>query len=146
MFAEKVKESILIGTLNIALPTADVYSDGAFIYQLYRGIPYHPLCVREENLTHFDISTYLRISLNQTCLQGIPIDELQHENHPVWASLLLAPFMLSYLMAWFSWYQIDKRKHFTWLACLFNFYPQFRVSEFGQLTSAMMVAGARQKP
>ena len=39
-----VKESLLIGTLNIGLPTADVGSDGVLIYKLYRGVPYHPNC------------------------------------------------------------------------------------------------------
>ena len=39
-----VKESFLIGTLKIGLPTADVGSDGALIYNLYGGFSHHPNC------------------------------------------------------------------------------------------------------
>ena len=42
--AEKVKETLLLGTLNIGLPTSDVYSDGALMYEFYRGYPFHPDC------------------------------------------------------------------------------------------------------
>ena len=36
------KETFLVGTLKIGLPTADVYSDGALMYKLYKGYLYHP--------------------------------------------------------------------------------------------------------
>ena len=42
--AQQVKETLLMGTMNIGLPTFDVYTDGALLHQLYRGYPFHPNC------------------------------------------------------------------------------------------------------
>ena len=113
---KKVTESALIAGLNIALPTADVYSDGDYIIRHFRGFPYHPDCQGD----HF--------SINHTCLQGIADEELQYERHPVWASMVLIPFLITYLTTWTVWYRIDKRKHLTWIACLINLYPQFKAA------------------
>ena len=110
-----VKETLLIGTLNIGLPTTDVGSDGALIYKLYGGFPYHPSCNQSYEHT-------------LDCLAGIPEEELSYESHPTWATMLLVPFLLNYFASWFTWYRIDKRKKITWLACLFNVYPQLRAA------------------
>ena len=112
---QKVKETFLIGTLNIGLPTADVYSDGALIYTLYRGFPYHPSC----NWYNYDYDT---------CMAGIPEEQLEYDHHLTWATMLLIPFLLNYFASWYAWYMIDKRKQITWLACLLNLYPQLRAA------------------
>ena len=122
-----MKETVLIGTLNIAMPTQDVFSDGAQMYKFYRGNPYHPSCEiwgREWNriLNH----TYDNLTVNETCLDGIPKEQLKYDHHPTWATLLLIPFLLNYIASWYAWYQTDKRKQFTWLACLVGLYPQLR--------------------
>ena len=87
-----VKETILFGTLNVGLPTVDVYTDGVQMISFYMGYPYHPSCfsMDEHNLTIF----------NQTCLGQIPKEQLEYENHPFWGTLLLVPFMLNYLVGW----------------------------------------------
>ena len=115
---KKVKESFIIAGLNIVIPTADVYSDGAYILKLIWGLPFHPDCEGD----HF--------SINRTCLAlpWIAEEELQYERHPVWASMMLIPFLATYLTTWIAWYRIDKRKHLTWIACAFNLYPQFRAA------------------
>ena len=58
----------------------------------------------------------------------IPTEEVEYESHPTWATMLLVPFLLNYFASWFTWYRIDKRKQITWLACLFNVYPQLRAA------------------
>ena len=89
-----VKETVLFGTVNVGLPTMDVCTDGLVILDLYRGYAYHPSCfyMNELNLTF----------VNQTCLDEIPQDQLEYENHPSWATLLLAPILLNYLAGWYS--------------------------------------------
>ena len=114
------KETFLVGTLKIGLPTADVYSDGVLMFKLYRGFPHHPDC---------DIWDGWKI-MNETCLAGIPDEQLQYENHPTWATMLVVPFLLNYIASWYTWYRIAqrKRKKFTWLACLLGLYPQLRAA------------------
>ena len=42
--------------------------------------------------------------------------------------MLLVPFLLNYMAGWYAWYQMDKRKKFTWPACLLGLYPQLRAA------------------
>ena len=42
--------------------------------------------------------------------------------------MLLVPFLLNYMAGWYAWYQVDKKKKFTWLACLLGVYPQLRAA------------------
>ena len=65
-----VKEPLLIGTLNIGLPTTDVVTDGVLIYKLFGGVPYHPNCSY-----HFSYNT-TESEVFATCLAGIPEEEL----------------------------------------------------------------------
>ena len=116
---QQVKETLLIGTFNIGLPTVDVGSDGTLIYTLYRGFPYHPNCTYKY---WYDGPSF------ETCLAGIKEDEMEYEHHPTWATLLFVPFLLNYFASWFAWYRMDKRKKITWLACVFNVYPQLRAA------------------
>ena len=115
------KETLLIGTMQIGLPTADVYTDGALVHQLFRGFPYHPSC---------DINgrALNRLSIYDACLDGILPDQLLYEHHPAWATMLLVPFLLNYMAGWYTWYKVDKKKKFTWPACLLGLYPQLRAA------------------
>ena len=36
------------------------------------------------------------------------------------------------ITAWYAWYQIDKKKQFTWPACFFGRYPQLRAANIIQ--------------
>ena len=42
-----------------------------------------------------------------------------------WGSMMLAPFLLNYLICWYVWATTDKRKTVTWVTALLSFYPQF---------------------
>ena len=126
---EQWKETLLIGTVYIALPTTDVYSDGVFIMKLALGTTHHPACSVEEmhwNSVWNDWSK--EWSTNETCMAEIPYEELLIERHPAWTSMMIVPFLANYIMTWVLWYQIDHRKRFTWLACLLNLYPQTRAA------------------
>ena len=121
MLREQLKETFLIGTLRIGLPTVDSYSDCALMYTLYRGHPYHPDCdIRDKD---DKLAT-----VNETCLAGIPTEQMEYENHPTWATLLLVPFLMNYIAAWCFWYKIDSRKRFTWIACALGLYAQLRAA------------------
>ena len=80
-----VRETVLMGTLNVGLPTVDVYTDGVQIFKFYRGYAYHPSCwpMDEHNFTIF----------NETCFGQMPREEVEYENHPIWATMLLVPFL-----------------------------------------------------
>merc|ERR1719278_538599 len=53
---------------------------------------------------------------------------MKYESQPTWATMLLIPFLLNYFASWFTWYRIDKNKKISWLACVFNVYPQLRAA------------------
>ena len=80
---EKVKEISLLSTLNIALPTVDIYSDLALLVKLFTN------------------------------------------GHPKYASLLLAPFLLNYLICWILWRRLEKRKTVSWIPALLGCFPQY---------------------
>merc|ERR1719341_1914896 len=42
--------------------------------------------------------------------------------------MLLVPFLLNFMAGWYTWYKVDKKKKFTWLACLLGLYPQLRAA------------------
>ena len=115
-----VRETVLMGTLNVGLPTVDVFTDGMQIFKFYRGYAYHPSCwpMDEHNLTIF----------NETCLGQMPREEVEYENHPVWATMLLVPFLLNYLAGWHRWYREDKNRGLTWPACLVGLYLPLRAA------------------
>ena len=117
---QQVTETFLIGTLSIGLQSADVGSDGTLIFTLFRGFPRHPNCTFDQYPGDE--------TLRKACLAAIPVEDLEYEHYPTFATMLLVPFLLNYLASWFAWYRIDKRKEVTWLACLFNVYPQLRAA------------------
>ena len=42
---------------------------------------------------------------------------------------MLLPFLLNYLICWYVWATVDKRKAVTWVVALLNFYPQYVASK-----------------
>ena len=97
-----LKETILLGTLNVGLPTVDVYTDIALSARLYSStVPHsHTLITKEVS-------------------------------HPVWASSLLIPFIINYMLGWYAWVHTEwKRgsKKFTWIFAILGCYPQLLAS------------------
>ena len=73
-----LKETILLGTLNVGLPTVDVYTDIALSARLYSS-----------TLTHgrYENGTLITTEVS----------------HPIWASSLLIPFIINYALGWYAW-------------------------------------------
>ena len=130
---QKVKESILITILNVLLPTVDILTDLISITKLYTGTETHIDCdERSEVITHlsdFDdddnlISIQAWYEGRRKCLENSSSSESTFNSHPIWATSLLVPFLLSYLVTWFIWWSVDKSKTITWIAPLLSVYPQ----------------------
>ena len=115
-----VKETILLGVFNVALPCFDVYSDLILIYKYYRGVPRNEYC---------DSKYYGNVHERWRCYwEEVPREDLifkPTERTLTWGTLMLVPFLLNYFICWYAWALTDKRKTITWLAPLFNFYTQF---------------------
>ena len=108
-----LKESLLLGVLNVGLPTFDVYSDLGLTYKLYKSTVTIPPGTR----------------LNSTYYTTTALTE--DVSHPIYASCLFIPFMINYLLGWRAWYFGDvkksinsQRKKFTWIFALLGCYPQ----------------------
>lgn len=132
---QKAKETILITILNILLPTVDILTDLISITKLYTGIESHTDCDdRSEVITHFSdfgddynqtpIQTW--IEGRRRCLENSSSEGLTFTSHPIWATSLLVPFLLNYLVTWFIWWSLDKKKTIIWIAPLLSVYPQVR--------------------
>ena len=48
---------------------------------------------------------------------------------PKWGSLLLAPFLLNYLLSWNLWRRMEKNKRLSWIPALVNCYPQYNAAK-----------------
>ena len=92
-----LKESLLLGSLNVALPTVDVYSDIVLAVKLY------------SNISVVDWGG----------------DTIYSNGHPKWATSLLIPFLFNYLLSWRAWYlKEEENKKYTWIFALLGCYPQ----------------------
>ena len=100
---EKITETSVIMTINMALPTVDVYSDLYFIAKL---------------IIH---------------------------NQLKWAGLLLAPFLLNYLICWNVWRRLDQRKTISWIPALLGCYPQYSAARVIRTLWRTPARGMRDK-
>ena len=91
--------------LNMFLPTLDTFTDINLVTKLYIGA-----------------EGWVAQCVNDTC-ERVPNGV--HYSHPVHASLLLLPFLLNYLICWYSFYREEKYKIYTFIFPLLNLYPQF---------------------
>ena len=115
----KIKETIILILLNIALPSVDVYSDIGLILKFYvKGSRSNPDCDQK-------YPGYNQIEERLDCYDNLPISNLTYTSHHNWGTMMLLPFLLNYLICWYVWATTDKRKAFTWVATLVCFYPQF---------------------
>ena len=81
-----IKETLLLGVLNVGLPTVDVYSDLALTAKLYKSTVTIP------NRTW----TFLNCTSTETTVA-------QDVSHPIYALSLLIPFMINYVLGWRAW-------------------------------------------
>ena len=98
-----MKETLLMGSLQVVLPTSDVYTDLALTTKLF------------------------------------------YNNHPIWASSLLVPFLVNYTLSWTAWFNSEKQKKFTWIAALLGCYPQLVAARIIWLFWTQPKKGVREK-
>ena len=132
---QKVKETILITILNVAHPTADILTDLMSITKFYIGTEAHYDCDEESELRSF-VENYNRsdsvdpftlwTEVKRKCIDASSADGLYYNRHPMWATSLLVPFLINYLVTWFIWWSVDKRKTVSWIAPLLSVFPQVR--------------------
>ena len=132
---KKVKETMLITILNVALPTVDILTDLMSITKFYIGNETHYDCDEENELNNF-VENYnkservnpsiLWTEVKRKCIDASSANGFYHNRHPIWATSLLVPFLINYLVTWFIWWSVDKRKTVGWIAPLLSVYPQVR--------------------
>ena len=122
--SEKIKETVLLSLLHVALPTIDVYTDLALIVRFYTGSRVNPYC--DEKYQDWQ-DKELRINCYYN--DSVPTTNLIYTPQTKWGTMMLLPFLLNYLICWYHWATIDKRKAFTWVATLLSFYPQYVASK-----------------
>ena len=112
-----LKETVLLGALNVGLPTFDVYSDIGLTANLYTSTATIPV----GTLVNGTMTT-----------RPITIDV----SHPIYATTLFIPFLINYALGWRAWYygdmrktyNNDQRKMFSWIFALLGCYPQLVAS------------------
>ena len=112
--SEKIKETIMLSVLNIALPSVDVYSDLALIDKFYFGKASrrNPWC--DEHKIGYDVnapsfyrnSVWTADRLNchyNMCTPTTAGNVSEPPSHYTWGTMMLVPFLLNYLVCWYAW-------------------------------------------
>ena len=104
----------------IILPTVDLVTDLILVKKLYLG-GYR--CTQADDEDGFekcndDSAAYCTSedANNDVCVYG---------NDPIYATALFLPFLLNYLVSFYTWKRICKKKMKTFIFPLFNFFPQY---------------------
>ena len=45
--------------------------------------------------------------------------------HPIFATLLITPFIINYVLTWICWGRLDENKRVSWIAAGLAIYPQY---------------------
>ena len=133
---QKVKETILITLLNIALPTVDIFTDLATTSKLYSGYLSHEDCDDRSELEPFRGTLLLRwndpfgwAEVKAKCISNSSAEGIYNIAHPTWGTSLLVPFLINYVTTWVIWWSVDKRKVISWIAPLLSVYPQVPIED-----------------
>ena len=129
---QKVKETLLLTILNVALPTVDIFTDLISTTKFYIGILSHTDCDEGRELWPYvdqQASVHeLWTDVKMRCIANSSAEGRYYISHPIWATSLLVPFLINYLTTWAIWWSIDKRKTISWIAPLLSIYPQVRTT------------------
>ena len=124
-----MKETLLLTILNVLLPTVDIFTDLITIEKFYESTQTHENCYKTSELKTFGFaanSTDSWIDAKNKCVENNLAKGLGYRSHPIWATSLLVPFLVNYLLTWIVWWSVDKRKAISWIAPLLSVYPQVR--------------------
>ena len=106
----EVASILTVLVLNIFLPTLDTYTDISLVTKLYNG-----------TMVLYNRGT----KRNREKMTYVPDYESEIVSHPVYASVLLVPFLLNYVACWYAFYREARYKKYTFIFPLLNLYPQF---------------------
>ena len=107
----EVASILTVLVLNIFLPTLDTYSDINLVTKLFNG-------------AHSDRKW------NHDTQRREPDYESEIVPHPFHASVLLVPFLLNYVVCWYTFCREARYKKYTFIFPLLNLYPQFGKTHF----------------
>ena len=108
----EVASILTVLVLNIFLPTLDTYTDIILVTKLYNGAPVHTKWNNDGRI--------------------VPDYGSEIDSHPVYASVLLVPFLLNYVACWYTFYREARYKKYTFIFPLLNLYPQFGTTHFNK--------------
>ena len=109
--SEKIKETIMLSVLNIALPSVDVFSDLALIDKFYFGKASrrNPWC-DEHKIGYAAASNPSRNSMwtadRLNCHYNMCAPNngnVREPPHYTWGTMMLVPFLLNYFVCWYAW-------------------------------------------
>ena len=97
--SEKIKETIILSVLNVALPSVDVYSDIALVVNFLVGSRRNPYCDKLHRREHFGY----RDNMNCYYNDSVPTTNVTYTSHYGWASMMFVPVLFNYLICWYVW-------------------------------------------
>ena len=90
---EKIKETVVLSLINVALLSVDVFSDLLLIFKFYIGSRLNPYCD--------EMDGFYKDLLNCHYNDSVPTSNVTYTPHYVWGTLMLLPFLLKYLICWY---------------------------------------------
>ena len=102
--SDKIKETIMLTLLNVALPSVDVYSDIALVVNFLIGSRKNPYCdvlYPEDNYN--DLYLWQRDRLKCYYNDSMPTTNVTNTSHYGWAAMMFVPFLFNYLICWYVW-------------------------------------------
>ena len=91
----------MLSVLNVALPSADVYSDIALVGNFLVGSRRNPYC--DELYPYHLHYHYDANRLNCYYNDSVPTTNVTYTSHYGWASMMFVPFLFNYLICWYVW-------------------------------------------
>ena len=129
-----VKDSVALILFSIGLATADVFTDLKTITYLYFYVP--------KEFIDQDGSVCTKWDRNFTAGHCVPSG---YGGHPKFATALLVPFLLNYILSWLAWARLEKYRLRTFLWPALNLYPQYRAARLVKLLWTEPMGGAMEE-
>ena len=116
MTIQKLKTVSLPVLLSILLPVFDVFSDLRLIILLFLG-GFQCIPGSDDYLScKRDTSSYCAPTATTIC---------EPVNHPLFAVMLLIPFLLNYIMSFITWWRLNINKTFSFIFALLNLFAPY---------------------
>ena len=100
---EKIKETIILSLLNVALPSVDVYSDIALVVNFLVGSRRNPYCDELYPIHYYGYDYDFGDRINCYYNDSMPTTNVTYTSHYGWASMMFVPFIFNYLICWYVW-------------------------------------------